>query len=701
MRAAALTIAHRCLRHARGVAVVVPVYDAVDDLAACLDALCRHAPRWAQIILIDDASRDPRVAPLLREACVRREGVRLERNPSNLGYTATVNRGIELAGAADVVLLNSDTLPPPRFVEHLRAAAYSGARVGTATPLSDNASAFSAPRRGGGNRTLDPAEAERLQRVLARTSRRSYPRVPTGHGFCMYLRRDCIEATGLLDAEAFPRGYGEENDFCLRAAARGWRHVIDDATYVPHRRGSSFGAEREPLLARSRAVLDARWPGYRRLVRRHFAKPSVRRARAGVARASAALADAASGRPRILYAVATTVGGTAHTNEDLMTALADRIEPWLLRGRERGVELARWSPEGERRAARRGFLRRLRPFPHTSGEYERAVAEWLLRSGIELLHVRHLLWHSLELPRIARGLGIPVVHSFHDYYAVCPTLRLVDAEGRFCGGHCTAGSEDCRYAQWRRGGLPRLKHHAVHRWRASMDAALAPVDAFVTTSEPARELIRAHMPATRQRPFHVIPHGRNLPEVRQLARRPAPDEPVRVLLPGNLSVTKGAEIVRAVAELDAGRRFEFHVLGRAGTRLQGVPGVVLHGPYARERFLELAAGIQPHFGAVLSIWAETWCHTLTECWAAGLPVAVYDFGVVAERVRATGAGWVLPEVSACSTLAGLRRIIADPAGFADAVAGVHAWQRTQARADGAAEMAQRYRAVYRELAGGL
>ena len=43
-----------------------------------------------------------------------------------------------------------------------------------------------------------------------------------------------------------------------------------------------------------------------------------------------------------------------------------------------------------------------------------------------------------------------------------------------------------------------------------------------------------------------------------------------------------------------------------------------------------------------SLWPETWCFTLGVAWRAGLKAAVFDIGAQAERVRATGHGWVLP-----------------------------------------------------------
>ena len=58
----------------------------------------------------------------------------------------------------------------------------------------------------------------------------------------MYIRRAALADVGLFDADAFGRGYGEENDFCLRASARGWRHLLACDTFVYHEGAVSFGA---------------------------------------------------------------------------------------------------------------------------------------------------------------------------------------------------------------------------------------------------------------------------------------------------------------------------------------------------------------------------------------------------------------------------------------------------------------------------
>ena len=62
----------------------------------------------------------------------------------------------------------------------------------------------------------------------------------------MYLRRDCLDAVGVFRDDLFAQGYGEENDFCLRARHLGWRHVAAPGVFVAHRGAQSFGPAGRP-----------------------------------------------------------------------------------------------------------------------------------------------------------------------------------------------------------------------------------------------------------------------------------------------------------------------------------------------------------------------------------------------------------------------------------------------------------------------
>jgi GT2 family glycosyltransferase len=381
-------------------AIVVPIHNAPGEVSACIAALLKHTPGECRIILVEDASLDPLVDEVLVKYQDRRN-IEVHRNECNLGFTRSVNRGIAIAGGSDVVLLNSDTEVTPRWLENLRLAAYSGERVATATALSNNAGAFSAPVPGRDNPLPDWLAFEDYARLIAQVSERAYPSVPTGSGFCMYMRRDCIDRIGSFDAEAFPRGYGEENDFCMRAARDGWTHVIDDATLIYHVRSASFGDARNDLLRAGRAVLDRRYPDYTGLVRRFEKNRESQRVRQ---RIEAALAARQASRHAVKARILTAAGA----GDDPQTLPG--WEPLSLAHTPGFIELFAtgdaWEAPRllERAALPPGSEAMAGPNCGVAG----ILADWLVYYAIEKAQVSKAYTHAPGLRAICEKLNIPV-----------------------------------------------------------------------------------------------------------------------------------------------------------------------------------------------------------------------------------------------------------------------------------------------------
>lgn len=634
-----------------GVTVIVPIHNAYEDLRRCLASLERNTnARDTEILLVDDASTDPRIAALLDE-WTRHGGVRVLRNEANLGYTRTVNRGIA-ACSGDVVLLNSDCEVTPRWLEHLAECAYRDAKIATVTALSDNAGAFSVPQIGVANDRPHHLSSDEVGRLVTRTSQRIAPTTPTGNGFCMYIKRTALTDVGLFDAETFPRGYGEEGDFCMRALDAGWINVVDDATIVFHRRSASFGMERAELERAGRQQLDARHPDYTRLIREFVKSEALTRVQENVRGAYSTSAKLSQRlRPRVLYVHHRGTGGTPETNADLMGALLDSYEPYLLTSDTNVLELSRVDAEGTEVLEQWLLPERLSPEQFTDRVYRATLAGILTRHAIDVVHIRVLLAHTFDVPSVARALDIPVILSFHDYFLVCPTFHLLDESNRFCAGSCTPGDGDCRIpSDWVK-GVPHLKHGWVNVWRQQVASMLDDCDAFVTTSPTARSIYVQTYPQLADATFHVIEHGRDLP-FEPLSAMPDLSARVRIAVPGALDVHKGATFIEQLSALDSAGRLEFHFLGKVPEEFRHLG--VLHGPYERHQFAQKMREIRPAFVGILSIWAETYSHTLSEAWAAGLPVLVTDLGAPQERVERHGGGWILDHADPASAY---RRIL--------------------------------------------
>lgn len=246
-----------------GITIVVPVYNAHDAVRDCLESIICRTPMPYRLLVIDDASTDPRIRPLLSAFARDAAHIRVVFNQKNRGYTATINKGCRLAGTDDVVLLNSDTRVTGGWLTKLAACASSDSRIATVTPLSNAAGVFSVPVRNRINPIPEGMSIDEMGRLVERISMGLRPRVPTGNGFCMYVSRAVLDVVGGFDAVNFPRGYGEENDFCMQAEKKGFIHVIDDATFIYHQRSGSGSSVKTSVLPECMARLHRMHPQYR------------------------------------------------------------------------------------------------------------------------------------------------------------------------------------------------------------------------------------------------------------------------------------------------------------------------------------------------------------------------------------------------------------------------------------------------------
>ena len=667
------------------VTIIVPVYNAPAALRVLLTSLDRHVAAPDQVLVIDDASTDPSVAEIL-ESVATDERFQVARNPANLGFTGTVNQALQRC-RTDVVVLNSDTEVGPKWLRNLQIAAYKDERTAIVSPISDNAGVFSAPLTNRPNPLPPEMSWDEAARRVAKSSAVLRPNVPTGHGFCMYVRRDALDQVGEFDQAAFPRGYGEETDFSLRAREKGWRCVLDDRTYVRHLEAASFGADRSSLLEAGRSVIDSRYPRYSDEVQE--LKTSTELAKIRI-RVEHALAQPGDVRPRVLSVLHDGGGGTPKTNRDLMLALDDEFEVFTLRSSRSGLTCERpASGEVEWQQALEPVWR--------ATEFERAdfriaYTEVLDKLDIDVLHIRHLLGHTFDLPKVARALRIPVVLSLHDFYLSCPTIHLLDENGTHCGGICTVGPGPCPTPS-RLGQHPPLKHAWIHEWRKQVAALFRFVDVAVTTSPQTVETFRRSFPDSSLPPMEIIEHGRDFPQRIHAAVPPQPGSPLRVLLLGNIGRNKGGDVVAAIRELDRDGEIEFHFLGDVAPQYQDLGE--LHGTYSRDDVLHKIQDARPNVVAILSTWPETYCHTLTEAWAAGVPVVATSLGAVEHRIVEHGGGWLV-DVHKPKEI--YQHLLDIRSGRAD-------WEGRRGEASAArirpvSAMAEDYRSVYQRLLSG-
>jgi len=242
--------------------VVVPVYNAYHALKDCINTLYRHN-RHDSVIWINDDSDDPRISQLLtgyRQQC---PAWTVLKNKKNLGFVQTANIGLKYS-KGDTVLLNADTLVSQGWLDRLVDCAQSVPDLATATPWSNNAEICSLPETLHNNPI--PKDIDYLAGSLYQQHQPHYPELPTAVGFCMLITAQAKQQVGYFNENVFGYGYGEENDYSLRAVAKGLRNVLVDNAYVAHIGNQSFAEKGLQPNQETMARLLAVHPNYAELI---------------------------------------------------------------------------------------------------------------------------------------------------------------------------------------------------------------------------------------------------------------------------------------------------------------------------------------------------------------------------------------------------------------------------------------------------
>ncbi len=250
--------------HQENVEIIVCVHNALEDVQRCLESVLRHTAQPCRLILVDDGS-DPPTQDFLADFARQQSHATLLRSDEATGYTRAANRGLRHSAAPFALLLNSDTLVSPGWLDRLVACADSDPVIGIVGPLSNTASYQSIPAlNAGGDWAENPLpagwEIDGWAGALAERSARLYPEMPLLNGFCLLIRREVIDDIGYFDEDAFGAGYGEENDYCLRARAAGWRLALADDAYVFHAQSRSYSHScRRELSEQAARILSERY----------------------------------------------------------------------------------------------------------------------------------------------------------------------------------------------------------------------------------------------------------------------------------------------------------------------------------------------------------------------------------------------------------------------------------------------------------
>ncbi|WP_099508695.1 FkbM family methyltransferase [Microvirga ossetica] len=617
--------------HNPAIDIIVPVYGQARETLNCLAHVLSATQKTGyELIVIDDCGPDKDLPAQLEELAAL--GLfTLLKNRQNLGFVATVNRGMQLHPDRDVLLLNSDTAVYGDWLDRILKSAHSEDKIGTITPLSNNATICSYPKFVSDNDDELELDNATLDQIAAEVNAGKSVEIPTGVGFCMFISRACIAEVGLFDVENFGRGYGEENDFCRRAAKRGWRNILVGDVFVRHYGGASFGDTKHARVMEAQKKLEKLHPEYFSLVHQFIKDDPVLeiRERLDIER----LRRTASTGEAMLFITLGRGGGTERHVQEMKSALeAEGTPVFIARSNTRQHGVLSLDSHG---------LCNVPNLPTFDvPEDVEALVRAIRALNIKHIHVQHLADAGDDVEQMIRtaaeSVGLNYDVTVHDYMFICPRINLIGQSGLYCGEPEDEGCNACLKA------FPSIAgHHTIQDWRGRFGEFLSGARAVFVPSTDVAKRLRRYYPQTS---FVVRPHFTAMNE--PVSHRSSHHSSRRIAIIGAIGPHKGVRLLLECAKYAAsqGVPLSFVVIGYTAIddELRTLPNVTITGAYGEADVQRLIAEHAPDIAWFPAVWPETFSYTLSVAFEAGLFPVTYDFGAPAERMRAVGWGATMP-----------------------------------------------------------
>ncbi|MET0441644.1 MAG: glycosyltransferase [Casimicrobiaceae bacterium] len=585
----------------------------------CLEAILAGGQQTPfNVIVVSDASPEPDLARYLREIAAR-HAITLMDPPPASGRAAALNQAFALHPGRDKVVVQEDAVVAGDWLDRLARHADTGG-IGVVGTFTNRAGVETYPLPRADNDLPDGCDIAGLDALFAHANAGQAHPLPAVHGPCLYFTRDCIAAVGAFDGAPLGSDHGIEIDFCLRAGAAGFRHLVAGDVFVGNMGRGASGAAR--LLAEQSldtlAKLYPAWPPQEAALREHDPAQTFAR-RVDIARL------ALGPRHVVVFVSHPWGGGIRRYMNDLAALIQDRADVLYLEPAVDDTVKLHWPRVGEAFAA---YFR----VPDEMA----LLADVLKTIGVARLHFHHVHRLPREILGLPAAVGVPFDCTLHDYFSICPQYHLVTEDGRYCGEPDATGCAACltrRPAQW---GLD------INAWRGMFERFLRGAERLIAPSNDAANRIRRYFPELE---VNVWSH----PE----AAADAKARIARVVVLGNLSPAKGLNVVAACAE-DAQKRalpLTFRVLGSTTEPIPQFPDVPLSivGQYDDAKLAQLLAAEQADVLLFAAQVPETYAYTMTVALQSGLPIVASDLGAFTERLaghpRAVTMPWDAPALA--------------------------------------------------------
>ncbi|MEW9991032.1 glycosyltransferase [Clostridium butyricum] len=399
-------------------------------------------------------------------------------NNEKCNFSEIINDSME-KNDEDIILLNSNVIVTEEWLEKLYECAYSDETIGAVVPLSNNWS-FSNENK------FKKCDIEKFSKQISRLSMKKYPRINFINGFCLYIKKDVLKLVSLLEEDKDQQGYDLLKTFCIQSNQLGYHEVLCDSLFVYN-------------LNENINLID----NHKNLIGNEYIEKYINN--------NIEVASVLSNKKKnILYLLQSdfheeatnNIGGTQLHVKDLVMGLKDKYNIYVA---ARDGEYLRFTIYAEEKCIVYKFnIGNIPEFyvfrDKLQSELYKSILQIFL---IDIVHIHHTLDLSLDLYYEARELNIPIITTLHDFFYVCPCIKLVNYKNELCIGLET--KEMCSKCLEKKFGIDS-NINFIKNWRKENIKALKLCDKLITPSNSAKKIFSSYFSELTNK-IQVIEHG--------------------------------------------------------------------------------------------------------------------------------------------------------------------------------------------------
>lgn len=662
--------------------IIIPIYNAFECVKSCIDSVIKNTDlKENRLIVIDDKSTDERIQPLLKKYKSSYKEILVLSNEENLGFVKTVNKGMQQSTEHDVLLLNSDTEVTKNWLKKIQKCAYSAENIATVTPLSNNATLASVPKSFEPNDIPSGYTLEDMAELVEECSHNYYPEIPTGHGFCLFIKREVLNKVGYFDDESFGKGYGEENDFCFRCYQYGYRHVLCDNTYILHKESKSFLDSKEELIMDGLKVLEEKYPEYKRKLDVWVVDRPIEYIAQNI---SLALGNKEN-HPNILFIIHDWLnikenrGGTSLHAWDLIRNLRNQFNFHVLAPENGVFKVYSYFKDSEIVINYDTLKEEMTDLNYYNSQYKLMLTEIVENYKITYAHIHHMKRHYFDIVDVFKSHNVKYTVTLHDFYSECPFINKLYDSVEYCGNASNEKCNQCILKYYERAG-------SIEFWRECWKKLLTSANQVVVPSIATKNEILEKFSDIN---IDVIEHGIDIEKTVSNLKLDSKENNIAFI--GAIGVHKGSKYLNELIEKKMIRNCKVHLFGISDNQnLKSNRHFENHGSYIRAELKELLLTNKINLVCLFSTWPETYSYTMTEAIACGIPVISFDMGAIAERIKKYNLGWVIDCKSDSKMIAkNIEKILSNNEEYQRIISSINHYKIISTK-----EMAKNYEKVY-------